>query len=160
MTTNEYIFDDHEQDQELMRLRMIEELFDPATIAHLEQAGIRMGWGCLELGAGAGSIMKWMGSVVGASGSVVGVDKNANHLQNLSDPPFKVVEGDFLEVRLAHTFDLAHCRYVLIHNRNGDEMLPKTLQSPSSRVGFLSSKNQTSRRPNCSTTTPTMLSND
>lgn len=125
MTTNEYIFDDHEQDQELMRLRMIEELFDPATIAHLEQTGIRMGWGCLELGAGAGSIMKWMGSVVGASGSVVGVDKNANHLQGLSDPPFKVVEGDFLEVRLGHTFDLAHCRYVLIHNRNGDEILRK-----------------------------------
>lgn len=53
MKTNEYIFDDHEQDQELMRLRMIEELFDPATIVHLEHTGgVRMGWGCLELGAG------------------------------------------------------------------------------------------------------------
>ena len=97
---SEYIFDEHQQDQELLRLRMIEELFDPTTIGHLERTGIRAGWRCLELGAGAGSIMKWMGSVVGNSGSVVGVDKNAGHLQGLSTPPFQIAEGDFLDVPL------------------------------------------------------------
>ena len=69
--------------------------------------------------------MKWMGSVVGNSGSVVGVDKNAGHLQGLSAPPFQIVEGDFLEVPLDPGFDLAHCRYVLIHNRHSDEMLKR-----------------------------------
>ena len=69
MTTTNYIFDEHQQDQELVRLRMIEELFDQTTIEHLERTGIREGWCCLELGAGAGSIMKWMGSVVGGNGS-------------------------------------------------------------------------------------------
>ncbi len=31
LTTTDYIFDEHQQDQELVRLRMIEELFDPAA---------------------------------------------------------------------------------------------------------------------------------
>ena len=122
---SEYIFDEHQQDQELMRLRMIEEPFDPTTIEHLEQTGICAGWRCLELGAGAGSIMRWMGSIVGGNGSVIGVDKNANHLRELSDPPLQIIEGDFLEAPLDDAFDLAHCRYVLIHNRSGDEILQK-----------------------------------
>jgi precorrin-6B methylase 2 len=125
MTTNEYIFDQHEQDQELLRLRMIEELFDPTTIGHLERAEIAAGWRCLELGAGAGSIMKWMGGVVGDRGSVIGIDKNANHLRGLSEPPLQIIEGDFLEVPLDEAFDLAHCRYVLIHNRASDAILRK-----------------------------------
>ena len=40
---SEYIFDEHQQDQELLRLRMIEELFDPTTIGYLERTGIRAG---------------------------------------------------------------------------------------------------------------------
>lgn len=125
MTTNEYIFDEHEQNQELPRLRMIEELLDPTTIRHLERTGIVAGWRCLELGAGAGSVMKWMRSVVGENGSVVGVEKNAIHIRGLSEPPFQIVEGDFVDVPLDDAFDLAHCRYVLIHNRTGNEMLSK-----------------------------------
>lgn len=122
---SEYIFAEHEQDQELVRLRMIEELFDPATIRHLERTGIRASWRCLELGAGAGSVVKWMGAAVGDQGKVVGVDKNVKHLQGLSAPPFQIFEGDFLEVPLDVAFDLAHCRYVLIHNRTEDELLRK-----------------------------------
>lgn len=123
MTTNEYIFDQHQQDQELVRLRMIEELFDLTTIAHLERTGIREGWCCLEIGAGAGSIMKWMAGVVGEGGKVVAVDRNATHLNEGSSPQTQIIEGDLLEIDLDDTFDLAHCRYVLIHNRSGDEML-------------------------------------
>ena len=122
---SEYIFDEHHQDQELVRLRMIEELFDPTTIKHLQLTGISTGWRCLELGAGAGSIMKWMGGIVGNGGSVVGVDENAGHLSHFADAPYTIVETDFLNARLEETFDLAHCRYVLIHNHTVDEMLNK-----------------------------------
>lgn len=122
---SEYIFDGHEHRQEIVRLRMIEELFDPATVGHLQQTGIRPGWCCLELGAGGGSIMKWMGDVVGEGGRVLGIDRDTTYVRALSDSPFQVIEGDFLEVPLDTEFDLAHCRYVLIHNRAGDDMLAK-----------------------------------
>jgi ubiquinone/menaquinone biosynthesis C-methylase UbiE len=125
MTTNDYIFDEHGQDEELVRLRMIEEALDATTIEHLRRTGICAGWRCLELGAGAGSIMKWLGSAVGEGGRVVGVDKNAGHLRRLSEPLHEIVQGDFLEVALDDAFDLAHCRYVLIHNRTAEAMLRK-----------------------------------
>ncbi len=121
----EYIFERHQGDRELARLQMIEEALDPATITYLETTGLRSGSRCLELGAGAGSIMKWMGSVVGASGRVVGVDRDTKHLQHLTDPRFQIIEGDFLDVRLDEPFDLVHCRYVLIHNRTSTEILAK-----------------------------------
>ena len=50
---SDYVFDEQRQDQELMRLHMIEELFDATTIGHIQQTGIGAGWRCLELGAGA-----------------------------------------------------------------------------------------------------------
>jgi SAM-dependent methyltransferase len=121
---NEYIFKRNQQEQELLRLRLIEEALDPATIMHLQATGIRKGWRCLEVGAGAGSVMKWMGSVVG-EGQVVAVDTNTNPIRHLSTGPYLVVEGDFLDVSLDGEFDLAHCRYVLIHNRRSEEMLKK-----------------------------------
>jgi SAM-dependent methyltransferase len=122
---NEYVFERNRQEQELLRLRMIEEALDPATMTHLQAAGIRGGWRCLEVGAGAGSVMEWMGSVVGGGGQVVAVDANTTHIRHLSAVPYHVVEGDFLDVSLDGEFDLAHCRYVLIHNRRSQDMLKK-----------------------------------
>ncbi|MDA1049155.1 MAG: methyltransferase domain-containing protein [Planctomycetota bacterium] len=126
--TTEYIFERQQADQERIRLQMIEEALDPATIARLQTTGLQSGARCLELGAGAGSIMKWMGSVVGASGRVVGVDRDTKHLQHLADPRFQISEGDFLDVTLDELFDLVHCRYVLIHNRSSVEILTKLCQ--------------------------------
>jgi SAM-dependent methyltransferase len=121
---NDYIFERNQQEQELLRLRLIEEALDPVTITHLQATGIREGWRCLEVGAGAGSIMKWMGSVVG-DGQVVAVDTNTNHIRHLASASYQFVEGDFLDVSLEGQFDLAHCRYVLIHNRRSQDMLKK-----------------------------------
>ena len=121
----EYIFERNAADQELERLQMIQEALDLRTIARLETAGLRPGGRCLELGPGAGSIMQWIGNVVGAEGRVVGIDRDTKYLQYLADSRFQIVEGDFLEVRLDEKFDLVHCRYVLIHNRNSEEILNK-----------------------------------
>jgi SAM-dependent methyltransferase len=120
---NAYIFDEHGGDQELARMRLIEEALDSTSLGCLQRLGIGPGSRCLELGAGAGSIMRWMGNMVGRDGRVVGVDKNAAHLQDLVDAPYEVVEDEFLEASVGGHFDVAHCRYVLIHNRTGDEVL-------------------------------------
>lgn len=123
MSTNHYIFDKNPQNQERRRLQLIEAALDHQSIDRLKRTGIQAGWRCLELGAGAGSIMNWMGSVVTRSGTVVAVDKNTNHIQEPEDPPIRIVEDDFLNVSFDEKLDLAHCRYVLIHNREGDTIL-------------------------------------
>src|SRR5688572_17386341 len=122
---SEYIFKENQDDHELRRLQLIEQALDERSIRWLRSTDIQPGWHCLELGAGAGSIAQWMGSVVGDRGRVLSIDIKPKYIQRLSSPPYEVVEGDFLDVPLDETFDLAHCRYVLIHNRQSQSMLKK-----------------------------------
>ncbi len=58
MATQNYVFDDTREQAELLRLRAIEALFDPLTKLRLESTGLSSGWQCLEIGPGAGSIMR------------------------------------------------------------------------------------------------------
>lgn len=120
-----YIFNEHEDDWELARLRLIEQALDERSFARLRSTGIGEGWRCLEVGAGAGSIAGWMGRAVGDRGQVIAVDIKTNYLRHLSSPPNRTIKGDFLDVSLDGVFDLAHCRYVLIHNRQSHAMLKK-----------------------------------
>src|SRR4029077_4264536 len=53
------------------------------------------------------------------------IDIKTNYVQHLSVPPCTIVKGDFLDVPLEGEFELAHCRYVLIHNRESQSMLKK-----------------------------------
>jgi ubiquinone/menaquinone biosynthesis C-methylase UbiE len=122
---NQYIFDKNAEELELGRLRMIEAAVDADTIALLEESGITVGWRCLELGAGAGSIVEWMGTRVGPTGTVLAVDKKTAYLKRFSSPPYRVIEGDFLLLSLESAMDLLHARYVLIHNKQDEEMLRK-----------------------------------
>jgi ubiquinone/menaquinone biosynthesis C-methylase UbiE len=80
MAPSEYVFQRVEDQRELERLRMIEQVFDPASRRRLLNAGLQAGWRCLEIGPGAGSIMVWMGEVVGPAGRVVAVDLDPKFL--------------------------------------------------------------------------------
>ncbi len=120
-----YIFENHEEDQEYGRLRIIEHANDPTTISLLEQTGIQADWACLELGGGAGSILKWLGDRVGPTGKVYGIDKNTTYLKKFINPSFSIKEGPFLEVDIEHPLDLVHARYVLIHNKEAKDMMEK-----------------------------------
>lgn len=120
-----YVFAKNAEDRELGRLRMIEAAVDPDTIVLLVETGVAAGWRCLELGAGAGSIVEWMGNRVGSDGLVIAVDKKAAYLNRFTHAPYRVLEGDFLTVACEQPVDLLHGRYVLIHNRQDDAMLGK-----------------------------------
>ena len=122
---NAYIFDDNTKEREYRRLQLIEAANDPTTIGLLQHTGIQPGWSCLELGAGAGSILRWLGNRVGANGTVWGVDKRATYLSEFSGTPYEIREGDFLDVLVDSTFDLFHARYVFIHNLHDEAMLHK-----------------------------------
>ena len=122
---NNYIFENKSEEREYRRLQLVEAANDPNTTALLEETGIRPGWHCLELGAGAGSILRWLGDRVGPTGLVIGVDKKITYLQDFNSPPFKIFQGPFLEVPIHQQFDLIHVRYVLIHNQEDMAILGK-----------------------------------
>ena len=50
----EYVFRRVENQPELERLRMIEQVFDSASRRRLLATGLQEGWRCLEVGPGAG----------------------------------------------------------------------------------------------------------
>jgi SAM-dependent methyltransferase len=96
------------------RLRTLEELFDPGTIRHLEDRGVRRGWRCLEVGAGGGSIAAWLCARVAPEGSVLATDLDATVLRERSHTNLEIRVHDVLAGELpAAEFDLVHVRLVL-----------------------------------------------
>ncbi len=56
------------------RFAGLESVFDPVTRGHLTRLGLPPGARCLEVGAGSGSIARWMADEVGPAGRVLAVD--------------------------------------------------------------------------------------
>lgn len=123
---NQYIFDNKSDAREFQRLQLVEAANDPTTIRLLKETGIQPGWHCLELGTGAGSILRWLGSQVGPTGLAVGVDKKTTYLHKDDSPHVQIYQGSFLDIPLDQSFDLLHSRYVLIHNQEEGEILKKS----------------------------------
>ncbi len=122
---SDYIFDEQQLDQELFRLKLIEAAFDPDSIRYLNQVQVKKGWQCLEIGPGAGSIFSWLGKQVGSKGCVLGIDKNTKYINVYAEIPYAVLQGNFTDLAFENRFDLVHCRYVLIHNPEKTEIIPK-----------------------------------
>ena len=74
------------------------------------------GWRCLEVGAGGGSIARWLAQRVGPRGHVLATDVDTRFLEALAGPNLVVRRHDVTADPLpAATFDLAHARLVLGH---------------------------------------------
>src|SRR6187551_1170634 len=108
-----YVFEAAVNASERERLRKLERIFDGATRELLASTLDLEGRRVLEIGAGAGSIARWLAEQVGPSGHVVALDTNTRFLDDL--PGVEVIEGSVLDVKL-RPFDLVHARYVAIHN--------------------------------------------
>lgn len=122
--TASYVFEDTAAAAELQRLRAIEAVFDPATHRCLSATGTLIARRCLEVGAGAGSIARWLAAEAGPDGKVVALDRSTRFLEGVAAANVEVVEGDVLTAALpAEGFDLVHARYVLIHNRDARAVL-------------------------------------
>lgn len=103
----------HDRDQ---WLSLLETLFDPSTVKRLEDVGVAPGWRALEVGAGRGSIAAWLTNRVGDDGRVVAIDIDTSLLEALDDGRIEVVRHDVLMDDFpAASFDLIHCRAVLVH---------------------------------------------
>jgi SAM-dependent methyltransferase len=119
-----YFAADAEYQAELNRLRLREASGDPYTTWHLANLGVGSGWRCLEIGAGAGSIARWLSERVGSSGHVLATDIDTRFLSDLTFPNVEVRAHDITKDELdADAFDLVHCRAVLCHLRDPKAVL-------------------------------------
>ena len=109
---------------EKQRLDALGALCDEGTFRHLAARGLGAGWRCLEVGAGSGTVARWMAQQVGASGHVVATDLDARYLEPLA--------ADGIEVRCEDiaarppevgAYDLVHARAVLQHIPARDAVL-------------------------------------
>lgn len=115
-----YVFEtEAEGDRETARLVALEAVHDPFSMRCLDQLPIGDGWRCLEIGAGHGSVMRWLADRVGPSGKVVATDVDPGRLDELaasSRSNVVVLHHDVSRDDPPDTqFDLIHARFVLAH---------------------------------------------
>ncbi|MDC9589440.1 class I SAM-dependent methyltransferase [Xenorhabdus sp. XENO-10] len=107
---------DNSYKQASHRLSLLEQQLDPLTQRRIKMLDLGQGSRCLEIGAGNGSIAKWLCKYVGASGSVVATDINTTLLDHIELPNLEVWEHDILKSALpCSSFDFIHARWVLYH---------------------------------------------
>lgn len=114
-----YFWSDHEADPELARLKLIEQFNDPSTFRHLDTIGVGDGWRCLEVGAGAGSVVRWLSQRAGPGGNVVAADLDVRFLNDITAPNVEVRRCDITQDPIEpSSYDLVHARSVLTHLRD------------------------------------------
>lgn len=126
-----YVFQtEAERDRETARLVALEAVHDPFSTRCLGQLPIDEGWRCLEVGAGHGSIARWLSERVGPAGKVVATDVDQTRLDELtaSNLPNQsnllVLHHDVTTDDPPDTqFDLIHARFLLAHLDNRDAVL-------------------------------------
>lgn len=113
---HKYLFDNSAH-QAGDRFGALGALFDPVTIRHVENLGIGLGWRCWEVGAGGGSIVRWLSDRTGTTGSVVATDLDVRWLQQQpSTANVHVLQHDVVnDAPPPGPFDLVHERLVLVH---------------------------------------------
>ncbi|MER7756979.1 methyltransferase domain-containing protein [Kitasatospora sp. NPDC097643] len=116
---------EHDTDPERVRLEAVAALTDPATIRYLdEQIGVRRGWTCAEVGAGTGTIARWLSDRVGNFGTVHAIDIETAYLDGLSAPNLEVRQQDITTTPLEPgAYDLVHCKILLMHLPDRERIL-------------------------------------
>jgi SAM-dependent methyltransferase len=103
-------------DGEQERLQLLEGQADPLSTAAIDAAGIGPGARGLEIGAGTGSIARWMAQRVGDPALVCATDLDTRYLAALAADGITVLEHDLLADDFPPgSFDVIHARAVLEH---------------------------------------------
>lgn len=117
----DYIFD---TGSELGRDHMdhLAEVLDGPTTACLDRLGIQPGQRCLDVGAGGGSITRWLAERTGPTGTVVATDLDIDHLP--TGPGIEARRHDINDgPPRGGPFDVIHARLVLMHLPRRREIL-------------------------------------
>lgn len=112
------------------RLTELERLLDPGTLQQLSRLGIGPGWSCLEVGAGRGSIARWLAERVAPTGRVLATDLDLRFLQGHADAVLTIQQHDITADPLpAAAFDLIHARLVLMHLPAREQVLAQLVRA-------------------------------
>ncbi|MCM3299430.1 methyltransferase domain-containing protein [Streptomyces pseudogriseolus] len=88
---------------------------DPVTTGRLRQLGVGPGMRCLEVGAGTGTVARWLLEEAGVE-EVVALDRDTRALAAWELPGLRVLTADITDEDLdPGRFDLVHARFVLMH---------------------------------------------
>lgn len=108
------------------RFDALSALYDRATIQYLENTGVGLGWRCLEVGGGGGSIATWLATRVGPMGHVLVTDLDPRFLERLEAPNLEVRRHNIASEPLPEAaFDLIHARLVLVHLPEPEKVLER-----------------------------------
>jgi ubiquinone/menaquinone biosynthesis C-methylase UbiE len=121
---------------EYQRLREQALMWQRATDEVLDQAGLKPGMSCLDVGSGPGIVMRQMAERVGPQGRVTGIEIDGRlGRQALADlraqggAQFELIEADLLKLDSVPgaPFDLTFCRLFLMHMQDPVAALEKML---------------------------------
>lgn len=121
-----YVFD-NKHAASPRRFEALETLFDAQSIENLQSAGVGLGWRCLDVGAGSGSISRWLGATVGPTGRVTATDIDTRFMDDVVAANIEVLRHDILADDLVETYDLVHARLLLVIVRERERALKKML---------------------------------
>ncbi len=94
----------------------LERTLDSISTGLLERIGVPVGARCLEIGAGGGSIARWLADRVGPAGHVVAVDLDTRWFRHDGSSQIEVREVDLVTGPIPEgPWDLIHERLVLQH---------------------------------------------
>jgi SAM-dependent methyltransferase len=117
---------DNEAPEASGRFAGLEACYDEGTFGYLSALRLGEGWRCWEVGAGGGSVVRWMARQVGVAGTVLGTDLNLDWID--ADMP-RQVELRRHDVTLddipTSAYDLIHARLVLIHLPERDQVIER-----------------------------------
>lgn len=107
--------DDDAVANEEARLGLLADRHDTGSAKLLYRVGIASGMRCLEVGAGQGSMARWIATEVGPSGSVLATDIDLTFVGKVP-PNVELRQHDIANDDLpTDEFDLVHARAVLQH---------------------------------------------
>ena len=111
-----YVLDDSDSEAVRRRHESIARIWDEGTFALLDRLGIAAGWLCLELGAGGGTVARWLAHRVGARGHVVATDRDTALLDRASAANLEVRRLDIVADEMPEpAFDLVYTRLLIEH---------------------------------------------
>jgi SAM-dependent methyltransferase len=111
---------------EYLRLQALAAAFDPLTFQRLAALRPRPGWRCLDVGAGPGTVSRWLADRIGAGGTVVACDRDTSFVTARPHPQVDVLTADVTDPAFdPGQFDLVHVRFLLMHLRERDALLPR-----------------------------------